>query len=62
MGPQEGLREEQRTGAPPLQGLAERVGTFWPWQEKALGGTYRGIPVPGGSLKESWGGTLCKGM
>ena len=36
--PEEGHKADQRAGAPPLQGQAERAGAFQPREEKALGG------------------------
>ena len=38
--PEEGHKDDQRAGAPPLQGQAQRVGTPQLGEEKALGGPY----------------------
>ena len=34
-GPEEGHKDDQRAGAPILQGQAERAGTLWPGEEEA---------------------------
>ena len=39
VGPEEGHKDDQRAGAPPLQRQAGRVGALQPGEEKALGGT-----------------------
>jgi len=63
-GPEEGHKNDQRAGAPPLQGQAERVGAFHPREEKAPRGLrerLNGLPVPKDSLQKSWGETIYKG-
>ena len=60
-GPKEGHEDDQRAGAPPLQGQAERAGALQPGEEKALRRPYSGLSVPEGGLRKSWGGTFCKG-
>ena len=37
--PEEGHKDDQRAGAPPLQGQAERAGALQPGEKKGLGGT-----------------------
>ena len=51
--PEEGHENDQRAGAPLLQGQAERVGAFQPGEERAPRGPYSGLPVPEGGLQES---------
>ena len=60
-GPKEGHEDDQRAGAPPLQGQAGRAGAFQPGEEKASRGPYGSLPVPERGLKESWGGNFYKG-
>ena len=60
-GAEEGHKDYQRAGAPPLQGQAERDGALQPGKEKALRRTYSGLPVPEGGLQESYGGTFYRG-
>ena len=55
--PEEGHEDDQRAGAPPLQGKAERAGALHPREEKPVRGPYSSLPVSEGSLLESWGGT-----
>ena len=52
-GPEEDHKDDQRAGAPPLRGQAERAGTLQPGEEKAPVGPNSGLPVPEGGLKES---------
>ena len=56
-GPEVGHKDDQRAGAPPLRGQAERVGVLQPGEEKAPRRPYSSLPVPEGGLQESWGGT-----
>ena len=60
-GPEEGHKDHQRAGAPPLRGQAERAGAFHPGEEKAPRRPYSSLPGPAGGLQESWGGTFYKG-
>ena len=39
MGPEEGHKDDQMAGAPPIQGQAERAGALHSGKEKAPGGT-----------------------
>jgi len=55
---EEGHKDEQKAGAPALQGQAERAGAVQPGEEKVPGGPYSGLPVPEGGLQENWGGTF----
>ena len=57
VGPEEGHRYDQRTGAPFLKGQADRVG-----RERSLRKPYSGLPVPKGRLQKSWRGAFYKGM
>ena len=59
--PEEGHKDDQRAGAPPLQGQAERLEALQHGEEKAPGGPYGSLPVPERGLKESWGGNFYKG-
>ena len=61
-GPEKGHRDDQKAGAPPLQGQAEIAGAVQPGEEKAPRRPYSGLPVPEEGLQESWGGTFYKGM
>ena len=61
-GPEEGHEDDQRAGAPPLQGQAERAGALQPREEKALRRPYSSLPVPEGGPQERWKGTFYKGM
>jgi len=45
-GPEEGHKDDQRAGAPPLRGEAERTGALQPGEDKAPGGPYSDLPVP----------------
>ena len=56
-GPEEDHKDDQRAGAPPLRGQAERAGTLQPGEEKAPVGPNSGLPVPEGGLQESCGRT-----
>ena len=56
-GPEEGHKDDQRAGAPPLLGQAERAGVLQPGEEKGLRRPC-GLPLPKKGLKESWGGTF----
>ena len=58
MGPEDGHKNDQRAGTLLLGGTAERVGAVQPGEEKALGTPYSSLPVPEGSLQESWRGTF----
>jgi len=51
--PEEGHEDDQRAGAPPLQGQAERAGTLQPGEEKAPQRPYRGLPVPEGAYRKA---------
>jgi len=52
---EEGREDDQRTGAPPLGGQAERAGALQPEEEKAPGGPYGGLPVPDrGPMEKLW--------
>ena len=57
----EGHKDDQRAGAAPLWGQAERVGALLPEEEKVPGGSLSSIPIPERGLQESWGGTFYKG-
>ena len=48
--PEEGHKDDQRAGAPPLWGKAERVGAVQPGEEKAAARPYSSLPVPEGGL------------
>ena len=61
-GPKEGHEDDQRAGAPPLQGQAEIARTLQPGEEKAQGGPYCSHLVPERGLQEGWGGTIYKDM
>ncbi len=61
-GPEEGHEDDQKAGAPPLWGQAERTRALQPGEEKAPGGPDRYLPVAEGGLQESWGGTFYKDM
>uniref|UniRef100_A0A8V0XF69 Glypican 6 n=1 Tax=Gallus gallus TaxID=9031 RepID=A0A8V0XF69_CHICK len=52
-GPEEGPEDDQRTGAPPLQGQAERAGTVQPEKRRLQEGHYSDFSVPEGGLQES---------
>jgi len=45
-GPEEGHKDDPRTGAPLLGGQAERVGAVQPGEEKAVGRPYCSLLVP----------------
>ena len=62
LGPEEGHKDDQRAGAPPLRGQAESSGALQPGGMKVLRRPYSGLPVPEGGLQENWGGTSYKGM
>ena len=62
MGPEDGHKDDLRAGTHLLWEKAERIGAPQPWEEKALGTPSSGLPVPEGSLQESWRGTFYKGM
>ena len=52
-------KDDQRAGASPLQGQAERAGSLQRGEEKALRRPHSSLPVPEGGLQEMWGGTFC---
>jgi len=56
--PEEGQKDDQRTGAPPLW---EQAGNLQPGEWKAPRRPYSGLPVPEEGLQESWGGTFYTG-
>ena len=54
-GPEESHEDDQRAGAPPVQGQAERAGSG-----EVFGGPYSGLPVLEAGLQESWEGLFRK--
>ena len=54
-GPEEGHKVDQRAGAPPLWGQAERVGGVQPGEGKAPGRPCCGLPVKGAYRKDGEG-------
>jgi len=61
-GSEEGHKDDQSAGAPPLWAQAERARALQPREEKALRRPYSSLPVPEGGLQERWGGTFYKSM
>jgi len=62
MGPEEGLKNNQKAGTPLLWGKAERVGVVQPVQEKTPVRPCSSLPTTEGILQESWRGTFYKGL
>jgi len=60
-GPEEGHKDGQRAGTPPLQRQAEGDGLVQPEEEKAVGWPHCSLPVPQGSLQTGGESTLYKG-
>jgi len=58
---EEGHKNDQRAGAPPLWGKAEGVGAVQPGEEKAAGRPYWGLSVLKGGLQETWRRTFTRG-
>ena len=58
--PEEGHKEDQRAGAPLLQGQAEGVGVVRPGEEKALGRPSSGLPVPKGAYRKAGEGLFVR--
>lgn len=59
-GTEKGHEDNQRAGAPPQQGQAERAEAHQPREKKVPEGPYRGIRVPGEGLQESWEGLFLR--
>ena len=57
-----GHKNDQRDGATPLRGQAERVGVVQPGEKKTEGTTYSNLPAPEGGLQEGWRGTFYKAV
>ena len=53
--------DDQRAGAPPLSGQAEKAGGLQS-EEKTPEGLYSSLPVLEMGLQERWGGTFCKSI
>ena len=53
VGPEEGRKDDQKAGAPPLLEQSEVAGVFQPGEEKDLRRHYRGLPVREGGLQDS---------
>ena len=49
----EGHKDNQRAGAPPLRGQAERVGALQPGEEKDPTRPYSSLPVPEGAYRKA---------
>jgi len=58
--PEEGHEDDQRAGAPLLQGQAEGVGAFQPGEEKATGAPYSSPPVPEGASRKDGEGIFTR--
>ena len=52
--------DDQRAGAPPLRGQAERAGALQPGEEKALRRPYSGLPVPEGAYRKAGEGLFIR--
>ena len=61
MHPEEVHEDDQRSGAPPLRGQAERTGAFQPGEDKAPGRTDSCLIIPAGGLQKSWRETFYQG-
>jgi len=55
LGPEEDHKDHLRTGAPLLQGKAERVGAVQPGEEKAVGRPFSSLSVPEGAYRKDGG-------
>ena len=51
--PEEGHKDDQKAGAPPLKGKAGRAGDLQPGEEKAQGRPHIGLLVPERGLQEN---------
>jgi len=61
VGPEEGIEDDQRSGASLICGQAERDGALQSGEEKALRRPYSSLPGPEEGLQESCGGTFYNG-
>ena len=51
--PEKGREDDERAGAPPLQGQVETAQALQPGEEKSLGEPHRGFSVPEGAYRKA---------